>query len=123
MLFGYEKPKSIFRYIFNHYFSYWNINLQLNTNFETTEFDQNAIIQISEGSTTTLLEGDSTTTTIVEEINEIIDIEQSEIDKLLQNNNTTNISEYFETYLLIGSDRRSENSSASRGLYKDKEPT
>ena len=88
-------------------------------NFETTEFDQNAIIQISEGSTTTLLEGDSTTTTtIVEEINEIIDIEQSEIDKLLQNNNTTNISEYFETYLLIGSDRRSENSSASRGFVQ-----
>ena len=88
-------------------------------NFETTEFDQNAIIQISEGSTTTLLEGDSTTTTtIVEEINEIIDIEQSEIDKLLQNNNTTNISEFFETYLLIGSDRRSENSSASRGFVQ-----
>ena len=83
-------------------------------NFETTEFDQDAIIQISEGSTTTIVEDGSTTTTIVEEFNEIIDIEQSEIDKLLQNNNTTNITELFETYLLIGSDRRNENSSASK---------
>ena len=48
-------------------------------NFETTEFDQNAIIQISEGSTTTIVEGGSTTTTITEEFNEILDIEQSEI--------------------------------------------
>ena len=87
-------------------------------NFETTEFDQDAIKQISVGSTTTIVEGGSTTTTIVEENNENIEIEQSEIDKLLQNNNTTDISEFFETYLLIGSDRRSENSSASRGFVQ-----
>ena len=87
-------------------------------NFETTEFDQDAILQISVGSTTTIVESGSTTTTIVEENTENIEIEQSEIDKLLQNNNTTNISEFFETYLLIGSDKRSENSSASRGFVQ-----
>ena len=64
-------------------------------NFETTEFDQDAIKQISVGSTTTIVEGGSTTTTIIEENNENIEIEQSEIDKLLQNNNTTDISEFF----------------------------
>ena len=88
--------------------------------FETTEFDQESIVQISEGSTTTSIQtNESTTTTTPSLENEgIIQIQQSELDILLENNTTENISEYFETYLLIGSDRRSENSSLARGFVQ-----
>lgn len=87
--------------------------------FETTEFNQNSIIQISEGSTTTI-EPEGTPTTTIQEIEdeELIDIQQSEIETLLQNNSTINISEQFVTYLLVGSDRRSEESSLSRGFVQ-----
>ena len=80
--------------------------------FETTEFNQNSIIKISEGSTTTIeLEGNPTTTIQEIEDEDLIDIEQSEIEILLEYNSTTKISEQFVTYLLVGSDRRSEESS------------
>ena len=49
---------------------------------------------------------------------QIIQIQQSQLDILLENNTTENISEYFETYLLIGSDRRSENTSLARGFVQ-----
>jgi len=86
--------------------------------FETTEFNQDAIVQISEGSTTTAIEENAPTTTTLDEVDEIIEIEQSEIDLLLENNTTTDISQLFDTYLLIGIDRRSESSSLSRGFVK-----
>ena len=86
--------------------------------FETTEFNQDAIVQISEGSTTTAIEENTPTTTTLDEVDEIIEIEQSEIDLLLENNTTTDISQLFDTYLLIGIDRRSESSSLSRGFVK-----
>ena len=72
--------------------------------FETTEFNQDAIVQISEGSTTTAIEENTPTTTTLDEVDEIIEIEQSEIDLLLENNTTTDISQLFDTYLLIGID-------------------
>jgi len=87
--------------------------------FDTTEFNQNSIVQISEGSTTTLNPSQSPTTTIQEiEDEEMIDIEASEVEILLENNFTINITEQFVTYLLVGSDRRSENSSLSRGFVE-----
>tara|TARA_B100000073_G_scaffold61354_2_gene45507 strand:- start:127 stop:1239 length:1113 start_codon:yes stop_codon:yes gene_type:complete len=87
--------------------------------FETTEFDQESIVQISEGSTTTIIENDeNTTTTTIQEDEGTIQIQQSELDILLENNTTENISKYFETYLLIGSDRRSESSSPARGFVQ-----
>ena len=87
--------------------------------FETTEFNQNSIIKISEGSTTTIeLEGNPTTTIREIEDEDLIDIEQSEIEILLEYNSTTEISEQFVTYLLVGSDRRSEESSLSRGFVQ-----
>ena len=87
--------------------------------FDTTEFNQNSIVQISEGSTTTLNPEESPTTTIQDiEDEELIDIQPSEIEILLENNSTINITEEFVTYLLVGSDRRSENSSLSRGFVQ-----
>ncbi len=86
--------------------------------FETTEFNQESIIQISEGATTTISSSDtspSTTTTDVFD-EELIDIQPSEIQTILANNSTNDISEYFETYLLVGSDKRSKDSSLSRGF-------
>ncbi len=87
--------------------------------FNTTEFNQDSIVQISEGSTTTLNPEENPTTTIQEiEDDEMIDIQASEIEILLENNSTVNISEQFVTYLLVGSDKRSENSSLSRGFVQ-----
>ena len=85
-------------------------------NFETTEFDQESILQISEGSTTTLNESLQTVTTIEnqEDSEEIIIIED-EIIELLKFNKAEERLLEFETYLIIGSDGRSENSSEARG--------
>ena len=86
-------------------------------NFNTTEFDQESIINISEGSTTTINET-SPSTTSLEEINESdeIIIVENKIDELLQFNKADNRIFEFETYLLIGSDERSEGSSEARGF-------
>ncbi len=86
--------------------------------FETTEFDQESIIQISEGSTTTSPETSSNPTLPEAVDEELIEIQPSEIEILLENNTTIDISEYFETYLLVGSDKRSEDSSLSRGFVQ-----
>lgn len=85
-------------------------------NFETTEFDQESILQISEGSTTTLNESLQTVTTIEtqEDLEEIIILED-EIIELLKFNKAEERLLEFETYLIIGSDGRSENSSEARG--------
>ena len=86
--------------------------------FETTEFDQESIIQISEGSTTTISPSDISPTTTITNVNneELIDIQPSEIEIILANNSSKDISEYFQTYLLVGSDKRSKDSSLSRGF-------
>ena len=86
-------------------------------NFNTTEFDQESIISISEGSTTTINEA-SPSTTSLEEVNESdeIIIVENKIDELLQFNKADDRIFEFETYLLIGSDERSEGSSEARGF-------
>lgn len=86
-------------------------------NFNTTEFDQESIINISEGSTTTINETSPSTTSLEEinESNEIIIVE-NEIDELLQFNKADDRIFEFETYLLIGSDERSKDSSEARGF-------
>ena len=87
-------------------------------NFEREEFDTDIVEEISTGTI-------STTTTIFEE-NENLQEENLEdsldevfkpsiYDTLLINNKTQRIDEIFETYLIIGSDERSNDSSASRG--------
>ena len=47
---------------------------------------------------------------------EIIQIQKSEIEKLLINNSAKSDIEGYKYYLLIGSDERDENSSESRGF-------
>lgn len=86
-------------------------------NFNTTEFDQESIISISEGSTTTINETSPSTTSleVVNESDEIIIVE-NKIDELLQFNKADDRIFEFETYLLIGSDERSESSSEARGF-------
>ena len=87
-------------------------------NFQTEDFDQNIIEDISLGSTTTSLIQDvepeidiQTPETIEEEI--II-----ESNSVLEFNETIRIDDIFTTYLIIGSDRRTENSSESRGFVQ-----
>ena len=86
-------------------------------NFNTTEFDQESIIKISEGSTTTLNESSPPTTSLelVQESEEI-NIVENKINELLQFNKAENRIYEFETYLLIGSDERTENSSKQEVL-------
>ena len=89
--------------------------------FEKQAFDPDRVENISEGLTTT--------TSLTNEENneenqnkplkpEIIEIEKSEIDKLLINNRAEDDIEGYKSYLLIGSDERDENSSESRGFVE-----
>ena len=55
--------------------------------FDTTEFDREAILQISEGSTTTIING-MTTTTVDDDSQDLIEIEETELDILLESNET-----------------------------------
>lgn len=89
--------------------------------FEREEFDPEIIEDISSGTITT-------TTVEVEVINgeQNINLEDEDeeifkndiYDNLLINNTSKRITDQFTTYLVIGSDQRSENSSASRGNVK-----
>ena len=88
--------------------------------FETQEFNPDKVEDISENlqSNTTIITNDEN---FLEEDPisikpEIIELEKSEIEKLLVNNKATFDIEGYKSYLLIGSDERNENSSASRGL-------
>ena len=87
-------------------------------NFDREEFNTDIVEEISTGTI-------STTTTIIEESEEFPqeneDDSSNEVfkpsiyDTLLINNQTQRIDAMFETYLIIGSDERSRDSSASRG--------
>ena len=85
-------------------------------NFEREEFNAEIVEEISSGSI-------SATTTIgdpsnIDGENETEEVEIFETDiytELLINNNTARIDNIFTTYLVIGSDERSLNSSESRG--------
>ena len=89
--------------------------------FETQEFNPQRVEDISQGLTTTTSTASETldsnkenqTTSTLPEINES---EQSEIEKLLVNNVATAKVANYKSYLLIGSDERSQDSSSSRGF-------
>ena len=88
-------------------------------NFETTEFDKEVIDNISKGVTTTIPDNEDINETKEElVIDENIDINkesQSTVNRFLENSTAKKNIEGYKVYLLIGSDERSENSSASRG--------
>ena len=92
------------------------ISYNLIPNFETQDFSSENIENISKGETTT--------TSISNPDNEIdkggnqeTSIEEIEIEKLdvIKYNTSKRIDDLFTTYLIIGSDKRSNSSSASRG--------
>ncbi len=88
-------------------------------NFETTEFDQEVINNISKGVTTTVADDINSEVTNKEvPSSENIDIDKENIttvNEFLENSTAEKSIENFNVYLLIGSDERSENSSSSRG--------
>ena len=91
-------------------------------NFETTEFNTEVIEDISKGitttSTTTKSSDDQKDNEIFDEATNSEDInipDQDTVDNLIKFNNADEILENFTTYLIIGSDKRTANSSASRG--------
>jgi len=88
-------------------------------NFETTEFDSEVIENISKGVTTTIAEDEGANEiadeTIATENIEIVQEDSSAINKFLDNSYAEKNIEEYSVYLLIGSDERSEQSSASRG--------
>jgi len=91
--------------------------------FETQEFNPDRIEEISEGVTTTTQSSETSETNNQENnspstTSEISEIEKTEIEKLLINNKADLIIDNYKTYLLIGSDERSDNSSASRGFVE-----
>ena len=87
--------------------------------FETQEFDPERVEDISSGVTTTSIPVEGTQGNApLSTIPEISEVEQSEIEKLLDQNIATQEIVNYKTYLLIGSDKRNENSSASRGFVE-----
>ena len=95
--------------------------------FETTEFDPDVIEDISKGitttSTTTEVTNNEGTQEIIREIEveEPIEIVDKDIaDELIKFTIATSSLEKFTTYLIIGSDERTANSSASRGYVDGK---
>ena len=95
--------------------------------FETTEFDPDVIEDISKGitttSTTTEVSNNEDTQEIISEIEveEPIEIADKDIaEELIKFTIATSSLEKFTTYLIIGSDERTANSSASRGYVDGK---
>ena len=89
--------------------------------FEREEFDPELVEKISSGTiTTTTLKKIENEDINEEQTDEVIEenFENNKYDNLLINNTTKRIDNFFTTYLIIGSDERSENSSASRGTVK-----
>ncbi|MDA9630081.1 LCP family protein [bacterium] len=89
--------------------------------FETQEFNPQRVEDISQGLTTTTSSASETLDSITENqttstLPEINESEQSEIEKLLVNNVATAKIANYKSYLLIGSDERSQDSSSSRGF-------
>ena len=87
-------------------------------NFEREEFNPEVIEDISSGNITTTtseLSVEENDTKPVDTIDDEEIFETSIYDSLLINNNTRRIDKLFTSYLIIGSDERSANSSESRG--------
>ena len=96
-------------------------------NLETEEFDQAVIDNIIEGVTTTTVVtsgNDNLNENIQssEEFDQLVLSEEqiSDIDKILTNNNFDDVINDFDTYLLIGSDERSEEIALTRGQITGK---
>ena len=83
-------------------------------NFQTQEFDQNVVENIMDGVTTTSVSDNSNSNnTINQEGNSVIEIpieSEPEIENLLRLNKTSVINNNITSYLLIGSDKRSNES-------------
>jgi len=83
-------------------------------NFQTQEFDQNVVENIMDGVTTTSVsENSDSNNTNNQEENTVIEIpieSEPEIKKLLNLNQTLVIKDNITSYLLIGSDKRSDKS-------------
>ena len=96
-------------------------------NLETEEFSQDVIDDIIEGVTTTsILEADTDEASIKESLTNfedelIISIQdKSQIEEMLLYNNFEKEIDSFDTYLLIGSDERSEKIAETRGEIEGK---
>ena len=93
-------------------------------NFEREEFRTSVVEEISAGNITTTTNGNSSNNDENASTNTIPGNEETEVfetnvyDQLLVNNKTTRIDNFFTSYLVIGSDERSPNSSQSRGNAK-----
>ncbi len=90
-------------------------------NFERELFDPDLVEEISSGTitTTTIKTEENNVVNESENISEEEEIFQPNLyDSLLVNNQTKRIDKNFTSYLIIGSDERSSNSSASRGDVK-----
>ena len=90
--------------------------INLLPNFEKQEFSQTIVENILDGiTTTTNMSNDDNSDTVS---NEIIDspivISESETNKLLENNKTNKINKDILSYLLIGSDERTDTNDTSR---------
>ena len=95
--------------------------------FETTEFDPDVIEDISRGITTTSTTLEVNNNEDPQEVNneevieEPIEIVNEDIaEQLIKYTVAETSLEYFTTYLIIGSDERTSNSSASRGYIDGK---
>lgn len=90
-------------------------------NFEREQFNPDLVEEISSGTITTTTINTDENNIVIEsgEISEEEEIFQPNLyDSLLINNQTKRIDKNFTSYLIIGSDERSSNSSASRGNVK-----
>ena len=96
-------------------------------NLETEEFSQDVIDDIIEGVTTTsILEADTNEASIDESLANVEDEliisiqDKSQIEEMLLYNNFEKEIDSFDTYLLIGSDERSEKIAETRGEIEGK---
>jgi len=90
-------------------------------NFEREQFNPDLVEEISSGTITTTTNNTEENNIVKEsgDISEEEEIFQPNLyDSLLINNQTKRIDKNFTSYLIIGSDERSSNSSASRGNVK-----
>ena len=97
------------------------VTYNLIPNFEREQFNPDLVEEISSGTITTTTINTDENNIVIEsgEISEEEEIFQPNLyDSLLINNQTKRIDKNFTSYLIIGSDERSSNSSASRGNVK-----
>ena len=97
------------------------VTYNLIPNFEREQFNPDLVEEISSGTITTTTINTEENNIVIEsgEISEEEEIFQPNLyDSLLINNQTKRIDKNFTSYLIIGSDERSSNSSASRGNVK-----